>query len=314
MNMLSCHAKEIDATSVAYHNFLLKYKEYKKTVYGFVEGKEDPMFYKGIIENKIPQEWDVEFIVAGNRDKVILAMAQFDWTVYSQKRVCFFIDKDLSEFLEEKLPSGENVYITDGYSIENSICTFGFFKRVLQEILNITDINDDEMGVIERLYKTNTYSFKQKIMPLMVQIIFWRKNGNGPCLNNIDVLKYFCFKDGIFSDNEDYHDTNRCLEHAAKCVKLQNTKYENLSSIEQNFLTKKGPDMFIRGKYVFTFMVAMALELHRALPKILTRYKNPPGVRVTFANANAMVVAGSKGRCPDSLTDFISKTYQQYIG
>ena len=119
MTMLQVHADALNSISAAYHEFLLRYKVSANIVYGILEGKEDPMFYRGLIERQLPEGWEVELVPAGCKDNVLRAVDAFDWTRFSPKRICFFVDRDLSDFISEVAVSRENVYVTDNYSIEN---------------------------------------------------------------------------------------------------------------------------------------------------------------------------------------------------
>lgn len=79
MEMLQVHADALNSVSVAYHEFLLRYKASENIVYGIVEGKEDPMFYRGLIEQRLPEGWELELIAAGCKAKVIHAAGAFDF-------------------------------------------------------------------------------------------------------------------------------------------------------------------------------------------------------------------------------------------
>ena len=69
MTMLKVHADALNDVNVAYHEFLLNYKASTNIVYGIVEGKEDPMFYIGLIEQQLPEGWEVELVTAGCKKK-----------------------------------------------------------------------------------------------------------------------------------------------------------------------------------------------------------------------------------------------------
>jgi hypothetical protein len=176
MGMLEVHADALGSTNTTYHEFLHYYKATARVVYGFVEGKDDPAFYRGFIENSLPSEWDVELIRAGKKDKVLGALNSMDWLRFPKKRVCFFVDRDLSEFLGEQLPSGENLYITDNYSIENDVVTFRTMKRVLEEVLNITEFDQTEIRVIQELFESNLDTFREVMVSVMSQILIWESS------------------------------------------------------------------------------------------------------------------------------------------
>ena len=49
MNMLDIHQEAMGLVNEAHHTFLLRYRKDKKIVFGIVEGKDDPMFYRSVI-------------------------------------------------------------------------------------------------------------------------------------------------------------------------------------------------------------------------------------------------------------------------
>lgn len=148
MSMIDIHAAALEQVDEAYHEFLLRYSAPNSTVYGFVEGKDDPSFYRSVIDRFLPNDWSVELFVSGNRKKVLDTEAAFDWTRFSRQQVAFFIDRDLVHFLDPSLNYLENVYVSDGYSVENSIVTKEVFLRLLQEVHNVIDWTDVEREAV----------------------------------------------------------------------------------------------------------------------------------------------------------------------
>lgn len=194
--MLQVHADALNSVSAAYHEFLLRYKASSNTVYGIVEGKEDPMFYRGLIEGQLSEGWEVELIPAGCKENVLRAADSFDWTRFSPNRICFFVDRDLSDFISEGATSGENVYVTDNYSIESDAVNLGVLKRLLTEVLNIGDLRPAESEVIEQRFSSSLDFFQESMVPVMAQILLWRREGKSPCLNDIRPKDFFIFVDG----------------------------------------------------------------------------------------------------------------------
>ncbi|MCI0562242.1 MAG: DUF4435 domain-containing protein, partial [Nitrososphaera sp.] len=98
MTMLSIHADALEKNTV-YHEFLLYYKRAGNVVYGFVEGSQDPSFYRGIIDSFLPSGWHAKLFQAGSREKVVQTCLEMDWKRFDTRRVCFFVDRDLTAFL-----------------------------------------------------------------------------------------------------------------------------------------------------------------------------------------------------------------------
>lgn len=313
MTMLQIHAEALESVSAAYHEFLLRYKANAKSVYGIVEGKEDPMFYKGLIERNLPEGWEVELVPAGCKDNVIKSITAFDWTRFSRKRVCFFADRDLSGFVTEASVTVENLYVTDNYSIENDAVNFGALKRLLEEVLNINDLKPQETDNIRQLFDDGLSMFREAMLPIMAQIVQWQRNGQQPCLNNIRPKELFIFVDGKISLKTEFELVSSRLEYAAKCVNIHPSSLGELSNVEWEFRQKQGIERFIRGKYLLSFMVEFALEIHRSISAIISRFATSPKLRISFGEKNAMIFIAPRVRCPVSLQTFLDQTYGQYI-
>lgn len=313
MGMLEVHEDALNSSNVPYHEFLLPYKVAERVVYGFVEGKDDPSFYRGIIEHSLPEEWNVELIRAGNKDKVLRVLNSMDWSRFPKKCVCFFVDRDLSEFTCEEHPSDENLYVTDNYSIENDVITFGTMKRILEEILNITELNLTETRIIQELFESNLNTFQEAIVPIMSQIVIWRRSGEEVDLNNIKIKKLFTFVEGRINLEEEFVEPILRVEYAARCVNATSSTNEELAKAEVDFRNRQGLEKFIRGKYLLWFFVECALKLHCSIPKFCAKHSNPPKIRSSLSIKNAMVEIGPRVRCPESLKHFIEHNYLEYI-
>lgn len=313
MSMLDIHAQALDSISAAYHEFLLRYKASAEIVYGIVEGKEDPMFYRGLIEQVLPDGWEVELIPAGCKDNVLKATKAFDWARFSPNRICFFVDRDLSDFTQDISLTAENLYVTDNYSIENDAVKFGAFRRILEEALNISGLRPDEFGAIEDRFTAALGSFREAMTPIMIQILVWRGEGKRPCLNDIQPKKFFIFRDGTIQLRKEFASAKSRLRNAAESVRLSPASEVDLAEAETRFHEKQGAERFIRGKYLLWFMVEMALEIHRSISSIVARFTSPPKVRISLGVGNAMVVLAPRIRCPTSLNDFLNRNYVQYI-
>lgn len=313
MGMLEIHANALNRSNVPYHEFLLSYKATERIIYGFVEGKDDPSFYKGIIENYLPSGWDVELIRAGKKDKVLETLNWMDWSRFPKKRVCFFVDRDLSEFLYGEQPSAENLYITDNYSIENYAITFRTMKRVLEEVLNVTELDSTGSKVIKELFMSNLNVFQEAMSPVMSQIIIWRRSGEDVNLNNIHLNKLFKFMDGKIILEDGFIEPSLRVEYAAKCVNATPATTDELTIAEVEFRSKQGIERFIRGKYLMWFFVECALKIHCAIPKFCANHLTPPKMRLSLGFSNAMVTIAPRVRCPVSLKCFIECNYIEYI-
>ena len=189
MSMLTVHAAALSSKIASYHEFLARFSKTKNVVYGFVEGKEDPCFYRGFIDYFLLDDWEVELWPAGNRDQVLRIHKLIDWRRFPKNRVCFFVDRDLSDLIPQKLPSDRNIYVTDKYSIENSIVNRGTCRRILTEVFGFSEVSYEEMDRVCDQFETELGSFFMAMIPTMAHVLSWRKRMANANLNNIKMSK-----------------------------------------------------------------------------------------------------------------------------
>lgn len=314
MTMLEIHATALASVNTSYHEFLLKYKTNSKVVYGLVEGKEDPSFYKGLIEHNLPAGWEIELIKSGCKDKVLKAFGVFDWTRFSPKRICFFVDRDLSAFMPEPAFAAENIYVTDNYSIENDAINVGTLKRILEEILNINKLSVDDNEQIKNRFFAGLQVFREAMTPVMAQIIIWRRNGNRALLSEIKPKNFFLFSNGIISLKPEFEIAESRVQEASSCVGVNASPMDEIAKTEQEFRQNQGIEKFIRGKYLIWFLVEFSLEIHRSIATICNKYTKPPKLKISMGSSNAMLFIAPRVRCPVSLQNFLVRNYCEYIG
>ncbi len=196
MSMLKIHEESKSAAKLLYHNFINEYRRDKAYIYGFVEGKTDPSFYVGMAEEMLTRRWEVDFRPAGNRDRVLELWALFDWTRFDQNQILFFVDKDLADFCENSSISALNIYITTYYSIENYFVTPQVCKRVLKEIMGLAELRGPELNAIIQNFRSQLRKFHKSMIPIMANIIAWRRIGKKPHLNDIKMKDLFSFSKG----------------------------------------------------------------------------------------------------------------------
>jgi hypothetical protein len=313
MNMLEIHAEELETDSGPYHEFLLMYRASRRIVYGFVEGREDPSYYRGFIENFLPEGWTVRLIQSGSKRTVMEIFLSMPWSRFSKRRICFFVDRDLSDYLDEESVTGKNFYITDNYSIENDVVNGYVFERVMEEIFGISYISEEEREAVYNQFEANLHAFCEAMVPVMAQILIWRKNGVRAALANIKPQALFLFRNGRLETAAHYASPKSRVAYSANCVGLSPSDDDLLLKAELEFCERSGLSRFVRGKYLIWLFVESAVSLHGAIAHYCSRYAKPPRVRVTLGAGNAMTIIAPRARIPNSLKQFIETNYLVYI-
>ena len=102
VNQVNDLRQERCGRTVAYSQFLNDYRKDKvEEVYGFVEAQEDISLYYSCISSEISSKGIVYLIPCGGKYNVRDTYNLIDWTTHSKLRICFFRDRDLSDYLED---------------------------------------------------------------------------------------------------------------------------------------------------------------------------------------------------------------------
>ena len=216
MSMLDILEDAKSGDTVPIHILRELYNSKPNIVFGFVEGTDDPVFYRGLVENILPFDWELELLPAGDKEKVLETFNSLNWSYYNDKRICFFVDRDLSEYLPEEIPFEHNIYVTDKYSIENDMVSYRTLMRILQELFNITHLSLSDRRKIEELFNTNLSLFQETMVPIMSQILIWKSCPEKIMTKNIRPKDYYVFIDGKLSLKEEYKSCCERIKHAAE--------------------------------------------------------------------------------------------------
>jgi hypothetical protein len=308
-SFLDIHQQALSEVDEAYHSFLLFYRASSKYVYGFCEGKDDPHFYHPLILGKLPGDWLATVIPAGGKDKVIRAYNSFDWNRFSNERICFFVDRDLDDYLDGQPLQEANVYITDGYSIENSIFDSRILVNVLSGIYQVKLLSAAEEDKILEIAERNLEAFTIALIPIMAQILIWKRSGVRANYKNIKLDDLFRFQNHeIIPETRD-----NLLLAASRQSGKQLSSPEEIINAEEEISRCEDVSMVIRGKYIAWFIVKQCENLWANISGILEHFDSSPNKCIEFGHKNANVIYAPRARIPDSLSTFLDSRYCKYI-
>lgn len=313
MDILATLAEAKASPNVPYHEFISQYSSYKKIIFGFIEGKDDPSFYKNFIDSRLPRHWNSCLIQAGNKKQVIEIYSRLKWSSYKRNQVLFFVDRDLSDYIDEQVPTAKNIYITDGYSIENSILSPDTFERGLRELLGFSDISRREMERLKDVFLTQREFFYTLMIPVMSQILFWRMNGiKVKDLDEIKIKHFIRFEKEklIFISRPDGFKSFR--GYLVKKCNPTIRQYGKKAAKESIFCGIPNWSKNIRGKYALAFLVGFMNHIQKNWQDFgLTKAPTKPLANL-HAN-NAIAHLGTRTRIPESLDLFLQNTMMRYI-
>jgi hypothetical protein len=313
MSLKEIHDQALSNKISCYHEFLSRYSRTKKIVYGFVEGKEDPSFYRGFIESLIPDDWDLELWSAGSKERVYQVHKNIDWRRFSKKRVCFFVDRDLSDIIPEKLEKDTNIYVTNGYSIENDVVNRRCCKRVLTEVCGFSKFSHGEVDQICDLFENELEKFYLAMIPIMAWILYWRRKKIKAYLNSIEMKDLFSFVDGQLHSKPSPKRKAGVEEYIHSQCNIAIEKQIDISLYEAEFRNKKIYRKLTRGKYAFWFLIQFCLSARQSAKILIKSCQTIPSMNVSLSLTNGMTVIGNRARLPHSLRRFLNETFIQYI-
>ena len=318
MDMLEILAEASKSSNVAYNDFLLYYKHGKPMVFGFVEGKQDPSFYRGFLDAVLPDGWECKLFRPGNKKRVLEVFEGMDWNRFPRAAVCFFVDRDLSTFLGGETYQGSNLYVSDNYSIENDLVNVRTLERIIEEVHGITGLAPDEITRLRALFHDNLARFIEAMACVMAQIVILRrKEAKGDNLvARLDKIKphqFFEFVNGVLTLKAEFTDAEKRASHVYEAVGAPPATPEEGAAAESEFRTADGPARFTRGKYILRFFVDCATAMRTAIPSLFPRFVEPPGKTGGLGYEDAMKIVGPRARCPNSLKQFLERNHLAHI-
>ena len=312
MSMLSLHQEARDRASAGYHQFLARYSKTAKVVYGFVEGKTDPCYYRGFIEQLLPDDWDIELWPAGNKRRVYGVYSMIDWGRFPKRRICFFVDRDLVGLLPAEAKSDCNIYLTDGYSIENSLATRSTCRRILTEVLGLGALDLDELDGVCDLFETELERFLVELIPITAWIVFWMRDKQIAYINNIEMDDLFSIVEGRLRPKAAVRNA-AVTEYLHSQCRVPYNPEVNVRHVESELHREAVYRKYTYGKFVLWFVVEFCRSVRQGAVTLFGSCDRIPRIKVTVSTSNAMVIIGNRGRLPESLRVFLRGTYCTYI-
>jgi hypothetical protein len=311
MSMIELHRSALEEIIIPYNEFLRSQGKTRKQIIGFVEGKDDPSFYQGHIENYIDKdEWTIKLIEAGypngNKDRVLRLLNVIDWNRYSTKQTVFFVDRDLSEFLNENLPSVHNLYVTDMYSIENYIVSKFTLRRVLRELYNVT-LPEYEWAIIEELFEDGLHQIKELMSLIIAWYLYLRSTDCKPDFDNIDM------SDLVTIDCCRVHLKKVDLAMYIKDKWCMENSEVDIGPILADFKAKDGYNKFIRGKNLMWFFINFIDSFCRSCNRVIPSIQTPITGCRRLNLKDAVKDLGPRTKIPESLKAFLDGTCIAHI-
>ena len=286
--------------NVAWLRLMQSYDPDESKIYLIVEGNDDVCFYRQMCNRHHLN--DSEILPAGNRDAVT---ATYDKAVerdYSSRRVWFFIDRDFSEITGQYTPDAPNVYVTDEYSIENSIFNKRLFIDTLEAHYQVQMMTGSEIAALSALYDKAETTHENILFPVMCWIVQCRLEGKRPYLDDLHTEEFYSVHAGAVRQN------GRYKKHADFAARLQSVcgaavAAPDLSAAEAAIAAHGGIHKCLRGKSLLPFFVSMLRAVTEHLGALLPG-REAATAHVAISKSNVLEILCGLTIPPESLERF----------
>jgi len=306
MNFLSELVANTHTSATAYKDFLNN--QARNSIHIFVEGFDDPSFYRPFFTRYSESYPEPEFYDCGNKCKVYetrnLILDRKDPPEWSNTMILlYFVDKDLSDILEESCTE-HDVCVTEHYSMENYLVSSEMLKTVWVELMNFYGQTKPDFAPVRKKFENELENFYDFMRQVMAWVIHHRRNGSHPDYKRIDLSKLMEFDDNldlICKLQDDECSLTEALDHSAGL-----TTNADSFEVEETMIQDLDPKSYIVGKFELWFFREFVVSLVKFMKKRLN-------VEVSFhdnrlGGHNAVVVLGPRLRPqPESIVSFIER-------
>ena len=172
---------------VALQTYNLIRSKHPNVVVCVFEGRDDVVFYETLFQRIGTTEKYTSFTANGKDPLLGLRALLSDSKEHAGKKTIYFVDKDYDGI--KSYPHGEDIYITDTYSIENNLVSADVLEKILRSDLKCGHIEDDAIDHITTEYQALISQYKDKLKAPNLIIYHCRKSGT--VLPSIDDAKDF---------------------------------------------------------------------------------------------------------------------------
>jgi len=166
------------------NTFLIEFRPRGDVVFLFVEGKADEVYYHSAVRRFSAQRGAFRSVTCGSKRDVLQTLSWYLSRFSPNSRALFFVDRDHDCLVGTPAPSVTTLFVTEGYSIESSLCSPPVVRRVLTEHWGV----DGGDPVIERIvaqYMKGVDVYAEKMRAVMEIAIASRLAGLHPRLSGL---------------------------------------------------------------------------------------------------------------------------------
>lgn len=305
MNFLAELRNSRQSSATAYKEFLNRQEPVSLHI--FVEGNDDSSFYRNFFTPYQGKFNTQKFYDCGGKHQVYETrnkiMTREDPPAWSNSMVIlYFVDKDLSDLLQEDYPIGADIFVTDYYSIENYLVSEEMLEIIWEDFFNFYGENKPEFSPFRKKFQKELQCFYDHIRPVMMWIIHHKKNCASLSFSRIRLHELFEVNESLELRRKIEGDVQSLIAKLDKSCNLTTTT--QCFEEEKDIILELNPKTYIRGKFEVWFFV----KFLEALVEIIRKMKIEIGFSQGLLTEKVIVkTLGPRLKIPKSISKFLER-------
>jgi hypothetical protein len=177
--------REAKSPSAAFHEFRIVYDQLRNDVHVFYEGDDDRLFYSPYVRGRLGQRVLHAYVCDG-KSAVIEARRQMLAAGYSPEHCLFFVDRDYDDLFGTQVPLHDEIFLTEGYSVENYVVTAESVRLLLSDFAGFTE-RDPEHSEILRNFEIWCNRRGEALALFIAWALALRDSGTNPVFANVRI-------------------------------------------------------------------------------------------------------------------------------
>lgn len=302
MNLKTLLDQAKNSIAVLRHDLLLN--NGSNAIHCFFEGQTDESFYGSHIRKSLGNARHFQAHICGNKDSVFSTFQELSGKIKPPTIGLFFTDKDIDNIIPVNRPKHASIYTTELYSIENHLADLDVIDRTISEVFRLGS-GHAVCAALLATYQTQFEKSSKFFTEVMAWILFHRRTGSRPNLNNI-LLNSLC----NISPQLEFHSLNigEAIPQLDQWTEA-NTPANYLHDFHQALVDEINSYpkySAIRGKFVLWFVVAFLNAVKNEICNHAPRRK----ISTEISIKTALDVLAPRVQTPATLSSFL----RQHLG
>jgi len=283
------------------HEFLLHHDPKDERIHAFVEGYDDPAFYRNRI-GELAGARPTFFYACMGKQRLYEVFGTISARVGTYRHTLYFADKDLSDLLGEEYPKDERIYVTEYYSVENYLASAEAVEYACAHFIRLKNCRIPLEKIVEK-YQSTLKVFHRVIVPVMAWVICVRRHGKRPNFNNVQLAKVLTIDDDLRVQR-----LPRVFPYLCKATQTPEDPrlWRELRATMRDLL-RRDPKSYVRGKFETWFLVEFLKKAFEQLEKAATAHGGAVDITVRLERNNAVDLLAPHICRPASLEAFLRK-------